>query len=127
MKREELIQICKDAVVPYTKWRNRDSYAAQVNIASIYQGLCAGINYILTGERYDAIWIEFEEPTEDQINDLSKYNLGIDSREDYLAGFSEDDDPEMFDGNGIDWTDSYKGGYLPTPERLKQVNGGDWY
>jgi len=43
--RKELIEICKDAVVHHTKWKNRDSFSAQKSIQSIYKGLTAGLNF----------------------------------------------------------------------------------
>jgi hypothetical protein len=50
-EREELIQICKDAVVHHKKWNNRDSYVAQQSIASVYKGLTAGLNFRVVTEQ----------------------------------------------------------------------------
>jgi len=96
---EDLIQICRDAVVPYQKWNDRDSYSAQVNVASIYEGLTGGVPYTYKIDNR-TIGIYFKKPT-----------------------------PEMFDGYGIDWNSdsNYFGGYLPTPDRLKEADGEDWY
>jgi hypothetical protein len=43
---EDLIKLCEDAVVPCSKWDNRDSYSAQKKIQSIYEGLTA-INQVI--------------------------------------------------------------------------------
>lgn len=122
--KEDLIQICHDGVVPFRDWTNRDSYSAQVNLESIYCGLMANIPYSLKIED-TTIWINFEEPTEDQRNDLCKYSLPIDSLDDYREEFGYED--EMFDGNGIDWYSTWLGGYIPTRERLDSAGSGDWY
>lgn len=124
--REELIQICLDAVVPFTKWNDRDSYSAQVNIQSIYAGLIGGCEFKVSIKE-DTIDICFEPPTKEQ-KQAFRY-LEIDSREDYFQWMSEqgEDDPTMFDGSGIDWNSTYLCGYLPTRQRLEKVSGGDWY
>jgi len=123
--REELIQICKDAVVEFHKWLDRDSYLAQVNINSIYMGLCAGVEYSYKVEDNRTIWINFKKPTETQRKKLLNNQLDIDSLEDYREEYGYD--TEMFDGYGIDWNGHYLGGYLPTRERLIEADGGDWY
>ena len=131
--RKELISICEAAVVPYQKWNNRDSYAAQVNLDSIYKGLNAGVKYTLTPEMnhslgYESTYIiSFKKPTKKQMSNLCSYSLNIDSREDYFAEFGYEG--EMFDGNGIDWNNSYdyRCGYMPTRKKLNEINGEDWY
>ena len=122
--REDLIQICQDSVVPYTKWSNRDSYSSQVGVSSIYQGLVAGIDY---KHRVDCetIWISFEKPTEEQKIDIYyKYYLNIDSIDDYLE---ENEGSEMFYDSGINWNSDFLAGYLPTRKRLDDADGDDWY
>lgn len=121
--REELIELCRDAVVPFLKWNNRDSYLSQVNLTSIYAGLKAGLKYSIKIEG-GTIWITFKKPTKKQRADLSNHNLNIDSLDDYRQHFG--DESEMFDGNGIDW-DSYLGSYMPTRKRLDECQGEDWY
>lgn len=126
--REELIQICKDAVVPCEKWIDRDSCAAQLGVQSIYAGLTAGVSYSCDIED-DTLWITFRKPTKNQ---KAKFeHLSVDTLDDYLAWYYKtyggNSDPEMFWGCGIDWNSTYLVGYLPTRERLIEVNGGDWY
>lgn len=126
--RDELISICRDAVVNHTKWGDRDSYSAQVNLQSIYKALTAGLPYTIdkdTDER--TIWITFKQPI-----DLEKLNKGeylnISSREDYFHDCDPDYETEMFDGYGIDFTSNYTGSYMPTRKRLEDVGeGNDWY
>ena len=126
--REDLIQICRNSVVPHQKWNNRDSYSSQVGVQSIYEGLTGSVPFTYTIDG-DTIWITFEKPTKEQ-KDKFEY-LPIDSREDYFEWYrneyGDDYEPEMFDGNGIDWNSNYLSGYLPTPERLERVDGDDWY
>jgi len=50
MQREELIEICEDAVVPCEKWNNRDSYFAQILIQDIYAMLKANVKYTIKQE-----------------------------------------------------------------------------
>jgi len=120
--REDLIEICKEAVVPFREWGDRDSYSAQRSVESIYQGLMANIPYTYKIEG-NTIWMTFEGVTDDHITELNKYSLDIDSLEDYREVYGYED--EMFDGEGIDWHSSYLGTYMPTRERLNE--GGDWY
>lgn len=128
--REDLIQICRDAVVPYTKWNDRDSYSAQRNIQSIYEGLSVGLEYTISIDG-NSIDIYFKPPTDAQLNDMVNNYLEIDSRDSYIDWYiqenGEDSNPEMFDGYGIDWRSDYLGSYMPTRERLDNANGYDWY
>ena len=121
--REELIDICEDAVVPYTKWNNRDSYAAQMEISTIWAGLVAGLDYrILPDTDDETIWIEFYNIDLEKLDHV--YNLNIDDLEDYREAFPDD---EMFIGYGIDfYHGNHFSGYMPTRERLEEVNGEDW-
>jgi hypothetical protein len=126
--REDLIQLCRDSVVPHQKWNNRDSYSSQVGVQSIYAGLTGGVPFTYNIEG-DTIWITFEKPTKEQ---KSKFEyLPIDSREDYFewyrTEYGDEYESEMFDGYGIDWNSDYLSSYLPTRERLERVDGDDWY
>jgi len=126
--REELIQICKDAIVPCEKWNDRDSYSSQVLISDIHALLSTGAEFEI-GENTDddTIWIYFKNLTEEQKNNRHQYQLSIDSREDYFEKRDPDYETEMFDGHGIDINSSYLGGYMPTRKRLEESNGEDWY
>ena len=81
MTREDLIQLCKDAVVSCSKWHDRDSYSAQVNIQNAYKGLTGGVPYKYDIE-YSCICIVFEKPTREQRKAFK--HLEIDSLEDYI-------------------------------------------
>lgn len=146
MNREDLIKLTENAVVPYQKWNNRDSYSAQVNIQDIYCMLSAGIDYDLKIEK-ETINISFKNMTREQYKKTDEFYLNIDSRENYFEEFGNDN--EMFDCysrlnnlKNSDWSyedkrnseddieEVYKGhlgGYLPTRERLNEVDGEDWY
>lgn len=135
MERQELIELCKDAVVHHTKWQNRDSYSAQRNLQSIYEGLTAGLDYRVVTKEIDAdyhsddrtIIIEFLQPI-----DLDKLKTGqhleISSRDLYWKDCDPDYEGEMFDGNGIDFGSSYTQTYMPTRKRIEECGiGNDWY
>lgn len=135
MERQELIELCKDAVVHHTKWQDRDSYSAQRNLQSIYEGLTAGLDYRIVTKEIDADYhsdertliIEFLQPI-----DLDKLKTGqhleISSRDDYWKDCDPDCEGEMFDGNGIDFESSYTQTYMPTRKRIEECGiGNDWY
>lgn len=135
MERQELIELCKDAVVHHTKWQDRDSYSAQRNLQSIYEGLTAGLDYRIVTKEIDAdyhsdertIIIEFLQPI-----DLEKLKTGrhleISSRDDYWKDCDPDYEGEMFDGHGIDFESSYTQSYMPTRKRIEECGiGNDWY
>jgi trehalose-6-phosphate synthase len=128
LTRKQLIELCQKAVVHHTKWNDRDSYLAQKSVQSIYAGLTGNVSYTYTIED-NSIWITFKKPTKEQ-KDKFEY-LSIDSIEDYFEWYKNEYGdrylPEMFDGYGIDWNSDYLSSYLPTPERLEEVNGSDWY
>lgn len=125
-RRKELIKICEDAVVPFHLWMNRDSFAAQMQIKTIYKGLTAGLDFTITSEDEETIHIKFNlhYTNERKLKEFGK-NLEISSREDYfkLTDFNN----EMFDSNGIDFNSSYLEGYMPTRKQLDLVKGEDWY
>ncbi len=127
MTREELIELCEDSVVHWTKWHNRDSYASQVGIQSIYKGLTAGLDYrIIVRRDNPETWIiEFLQPIDFEKLKDGKH-LEISAREDYLKEFGSD--VEMFDGEGIDFHSGYTQTYMPSRERVNRIGiGNDWY
>lgn len=121
--REGLMQICKDAVVPFKKWNDRDSYRAQCTISDIHGLLSVGAEYELDLKDPDTTWILFKNLTSEQENNYDRYLLPTDSLDDYFKEF----DGEMFDGGGIDVGTDYMKGYMPTRRRLSEVKGEDWY
>jgi len=135
MTREELIQLCKDAVVHHTKWENRDSYLAQKGIQSIYKALTAGLDFRIVTKEMDpeyhsdetTLIIEFLKPI-----DFEKLENGLDlpisSREDYFKDCDPDFESEMFDGDGIDFDSNWTGRYMPSRATVERIGiGNDWY
>lgn len=135
MNREELIELCQDAVVHHTKWDNRDSYSAQKGIQSIYEGLTAGLDFRIITKEIDPVYhscdriliIEFLKPID--LNKLKNAkHLEISSRDDYFKDCDPEYEGEMFDGNGIDFYSTYTQTYMPTRMRLEECGAGnDWY
>lgn len=112
--REKLIDICERAFVPQEKWSNRDTARSQIGIGSCYALLKAGCYYeILTEENTSkgsvcvtdaqTIWIQF------WVHDFQWFECGSD----------------CFEKDGREDMDYHF--YLPTPERLEEVDGKDWY
>ena len=135
MNREELIELCQDAVVHHTKWRDRDSYSAQKGIQSIYRGLTAGLDFRIITEEIDSgyhsdedtILVEFSQPIDfDKLKDGK--TLEISSRQDYFKDCDPDYESEMFDGGGIDFDSNYTQTYMPTRKRINDRGfRNDWY
>ncbi|OBG32389.1 hypothetical protein [Mycolicibacter heraklionensis] len=99
--RDDLIAICRDAVVPQGRWRDRDSSAAQRQLGQAWVLLSAGCEYrvmhagrLATNDR--TIWIEITW------RGFLDFEYGTEATE-----------SETF--------------YLPTRARLEQAAGGDWY
>jgi hypothetical protein len=135
MKREDLIELCKDAVVYHTKWRNRDSHLAQKGIQSIYKGLTAGLDFRIVTKEISPDYhsddtyliVEFLQPIDFEKLKSAK-NLEISSREDYFKDCDPEYESEMFDGDGIDFYSKYTKHYMPTRQRLEEIGiGNDWY
>lgn len=154
MDREELIKICEDAVVPFLDWNNRDSYAAQEQLADIYKLLSAKVAYTVNIEDNHTIYIDFINVTKEQIEKSNQFYLHTDSIDDYKEAFP---DNEMFIGYGLGIPSIYDissfetkyiddvnnldnviemitvkkrlGGYLPTRSILIEYveKYGDWY
>jgi len=128
-RREELIEICEDAVVPCENWDNRDSYSAQVNIQSIYALLKANVKYVVYQED-ETLWIEFGPITKEDVKECRKYYLGIDSIDDYF-NLKDVNNEEMFYAYGLSISNENIGEkirmYMPTRKRLQEVSGKDWY
>lgn len=123
--RQELIEICLDAVVDWSKWTDRDSYSAQKSIQSIYEGLTAGLEYDITRDENNAYYhIDFTQPINLTMLDQEGKYLEISSRDEYWEenGYES----EMFDSYGIDFRTEYTSSYMPTREFLNYVDGQDW-
>lgn len=125
--REELIELCKESIVPCSKWNDRDSYSAQQKVQLIFEGLTGGVEYTYNIEG-KTIWIDFEPATTVQKDNMSY--IEIDSRDNYcewyLSEYVEEFSGKMFEGGWVDWNKNNHG-YLPTKEKLEEVDGEDWY
>jgi len=137
MEREELMKICEDAVVHHTKWRNRDSYVAQLSVQSAYRGLKAGLEFrVVTPEMNPAyhsdegtLIVEFLQPIDfTKLEVVNEDSLKISSRQDYFRDCDPKLESEMFDGEGIDFYSRWTKTYVPSRTRLEAVGkGNDWY
>jgi len=124
--KNDLISLCERAVVPCEDWRDRDSASAQNGLYEIYIRLNADIPYTYRVENEETIWISFEKPTDEQLENISKYNLCVDTVDDYRERVSNDPDYEMFYPGFYDIEDAFST-YMPTEKRLLSVDGEDWY
>lgn len=106
--REELIKICEKAIVPESKWSDRDSASSIRQVGDCWALLKAGCDFeVRTKENTekdsncitdeDTIWVDFF------FNGFQRFEYG------------EDVDKEE------------KTNYLPTPKRLSEIKGKDWY
>ena len=109
MTREELIKLTALGLVPVEKWRNRDSFAAQMQLGMAGALLRAHCPFeILTNESAGhlssdeaTIWIRIKAPTFETVD------------------YGEDPaKPDTWPGMNY---------YIPTGRRIKQANGNDWY
>lgn len=103
--RENLIAICEAAVVPVEKWRNRDSPGAQEAL-----GLC---------------WVMLKAGCEFHVHPPQPEKRGChtDARTIWLT--IEWPTFNTFEyGGGNETNDTF---YIPTPARLREAEGRDWY
>jgi hypothetical protein len=102
VSREDLIDLCRDGIVPQSKWLNRDSAGAQRQLGEAWALLSAGCNYRVLREGRGGL----------DTNDRTIW-LQIESE-----GFAYRD----YDGP-LD-SETY---YIPTRKRLNDNLGSDWY
>lgn len=97
--RDELIQICADAIVPQEHWRDRDSARAHMQLGEALALLTAGCDF-------------------DVVPDGKTFQVHIQFRgfDWFEGGFGEED---RYLSN-----ERY---YIPTRARLDEVDGKDWY
>jgi hypothetical protein len=135
LTREDLIEICKLSVVHHSKWGNRDSYSAQRTIQSIYKGLTAGLDFRIITKEIDpnyhsseyVLIIEFLQPIDFDKLEKGEF-LKISTRDEYFALRDPNREGEMFNGEGIDFYDSYTKSYMPTYNSIRFYGiGNDWY
>lgn len=99
--REELLKICKKAVVPNHKWRDRDSSESQLGVGQCWVLLKAGCEFEIKPDTDDrTIWIQF-----------------------YVRDFMWFECSDS-DNRGNPHECQF---YLPTKKRLKKMKGRDWY
>ena len=99
ISREDLLQICADALVPQEKWHDRDSASAQRQLGECFILLSAGCDYTVREGAQNMLWVHVF------YNGFSSFEYGrTDPR--------NQDDEEF---------------YVPTRERLDRNKGGDWY
>jgi len=104
--REELIQICERAVVPIEKWGNRDSPSSHEKLGVCSVMLKAGADFTVHRAKKEG---ESGCLTDDRTIWLTLHWHNFGDFE-YGTRFGE--------------SDSF---YLPTPARLDQTEGRDWY
>jgi len=95
--REDLIDLCERGLVPQSKWRDRDSAKAQLQLGEARVLLRAGCDFTLAGSPLsteDTWWIEV-----------------------VYRGFGWFEEHEMYDETF----------YIPTAQRLAKRAGNDWY
>ena len=124
--REELIDLCRDAVVHHTGWGNRDSYSSQVNIQEAYRALTAGWDFEIDPDTDDrTVWVLLTPVSGiDTVRDGEW--LSISSLDEYFQDCDPEYETEMFDCYRR-YLDGPFTAYIPTRERLDQSAGGDWY
>lgn len=129
MTREELIELCKDAVVHHTRWNNRDSYCCLKGVSDIYQGLTAGLTFSVKTDEDRMMHNVYFDPPIDIDRLITKGGvLGISSVEDYYRDCDPKRETEMFEeGAGIDWHSEFLYTFLPTRKCLEQADGGEWW
>lgn len=98
--REELVSICEEAVVPIKFWNNRDSADAQAGVGRVWALLKAGAEFTVIDQGTCA--------TTDRTIWIELSWPGFQTFE-VGSGWAED----TF--------------YLPTPHRLAEAAGTDWY
>jgi len=101
MDRDELIALIEAAIVPESKWRNRDSAEAQKQLGECWAQLQAQCEF--TARPDD------RRPTETIL--VNVFAKGFTAFE--YGGGMKSYDCEMY--------------YVPTRERLERNAGGDWY
>ena len=119
--REELIQLCRDAVVHHTKWGDRDSYSAQKGVQEVYRALTAGWDFEIrlkhpVNSTSRTIWITLT-PVEGADVFRDGEWLNISSREEYFEDCDPEYETEMFDTYPETFKEPFTA-YLPTRERL---------
>lgn len=99
--RDDLISICERAIVPHGKWRDRDTCSAQEGVGKAWAFLRAGCDFTVI--------------TEGDVCVTDDRTIWIEITH---------DDFGVIDYDGPQAEDTF---YLPTPARLDEADGRDWY
>lgn len=106
--REELIDICERAIVPLSEWSNRDTSHSQRSVGECWALLKAGCDFhVRTPENMKGT------PDDPCVTDDRTIWLAI-----TFPSFA------TFDQGAGPACEIY---YLPTPKRLQENSGTDWY
>jgi hypothetical protein len=106
--REELIKLCDEGQVDYSKWCDRDSFSAQRQLHIAKLTLLGGCKFrIITNRKEGSLW-EKRKIESSCVTDEETIWVEI--------FYDEWED-------GEDWQNHF----IPTPKKLKEVNRGDWY
>lgn len=111
--REELIAICEQAIVQQDDWCDRDSQSAQVGVGKCWALLKAGCEFQVTYDHNKRLFSACV--TDDKTIWLRTWSKGFNYFE-----YGEDDGGP-FENMEEDHF------YLPTPKRLAERAGRDWY
>ena len=99
--RDELIAICEQAIAPMNSWHDRDSASAMRQVGDCWALLKADVPFRIQSDTdEDTIWVEHYA-----IKGFNHFEYGD------------------YDGDNRDTEVSY----LPTPKRLAERAGEDWY
>lgn len=101
--REQLLLICEASIVPQQKWSNRDTPSAHENIGLCWAMLKAGCNF--------------------KILEDAACNLCTDDKTIWLEISWRNFNSFEYEEGSVD-SETF---YLPTLNRLKEVDGDDWY
>lgn len=127
MKRDDLVKICIDSVVPHFNWSDKESYLAQLSIKSIYKGLTAGLSFKIKSKDKSKIVIEFLKPVDLMLLSRLGIELKVSTRDEYFRDCDPKIKTEMLNGIGINFHSNNTEGYMPTSSRLKEVGGNTWH
>lgn len=106
---------------------DRDSASAQNNVSEIYSRLKSGLDFSLkTDPTGFTLWIEFVMPSLENIDEISKNHLCVDSVSNYREKVDPDYENEMFEPFSYAPDQQYSG-YLPSRKKLDSSSGSDWY
>lgn len=122
--RQQLIEICALAIVPETKWCNRDTDGAMCKTGEVWAKLRAGCRFEVIGQG--------ELATDSRTIWLRVWSRGFDWFEgavcrtpmERLVRGATPDIHQPTDREELLAVETY---YLPTLARLKVAGGGDWY